>query len=157
MNKMIASEKTKDMEVVMDSSDGDEPRNLDEILHVDAQTRVEGMCYSVTVEEAKELGWSIIGAPTVGRSGKYVVIDEMAPNQHEFLSVPKLGPDFYSKGALVCKNIDRFLARAQPDPVNFAIDWMDKGWARNEDLWGNLGKRFTAEIKKLMLQPDPGC
>lgn len=139
MEKMLAE---SDTPINVDEEDGasNEPRRIDTLLRVDSSTCLPGLQFVIPTADARRLGCKLRDALVGGRSGQYVLIDEVSPGLHVCLNIPELDGIFYKNGSVRGENLYRLLAKATPNDLEFSREWARKDWARNEALWGPLGK-----------------
>lgn len=65
----------------------DETRRIAVLLPVSSRTRVPGLMYSVPSATALELVWTLAEALLGGRSGEYVMKEEIVPFEHKKLRI----------------------------------------------------------------------
>lgn len=71
-------------------------------LHVEmpysSETEVDGLRSCVTLEQARIMVWRLAGVPSLGRSGKFVLVREASPGEHLCLPVKALSVEMLVNG-----------------------------------------------------------
>lgn len=109
----------------------------DVVFPFNAATRVPGLSYYVSLENAVRLNLATTEIAQLGRSGEFVYVHESLPGEHNYVLVQELPPEFLNdQGVPIMENLDVMLANALGEAGGFAKKWVDTNWTSNNSLWG---------------------
>lgn len=154
MSTMVNPDRTYNDNPAPTAPSAEEARRMAEFLPISDAAKVPGVCYSVPLAHARELGWASADVPVGGRSGEYLLVDEIAPGEHKLLEVKRPSPIFYANDALLLGNLDIALTRAFPSDIELVNEWAAKKWTEIPGTFGPLQERINAALTALKAQAN---